>query len=340
MNYELLMQRQHLLKPATADEFDDLFRNMSPVHTQFWTNPGAPPDLSGRCDFDDLGYCFQIRATREIVKGRFQGQSVGYVFSDELDLMAAAFRKTGELSYDEQKIFDIVHQEGPINIQTIKELTGILSKNIAPILHKLQQKFLVFEDQSDNEWDRCWYVFEQEFDINLNRYEHIEAVKILLMRFAFMNVIFDEAMARNFYGFTLKDIKQAVSELLESGALVAVEGGYARAEDAAEAVKDKPAEKSLILLNKNDFLVKSNEHWLKKKYTNEGNDVLYYILIDGAFHGAVFGHFRFMPHIVDDVFIDLSSGEVKALKKPLMDAVEKIFDKSVSPLLHYMGKEI
>lgn len=337
MNLRLLMERQRLVSPADADEFDEIFRNMSPVHTNFWTDPGSAPSINGRCNMDDKAHCYSLRADRTIVKGRFQGQSVGYVFSDELELMAGAFRKTGVPSYEEQMIFDVVRQEGPINIQLIKEITGILSKKIAPLLHKLQQKFLVFEDQVDNEWDRCWYVFDQEFDINLNRYTKIEAIKVFLLRFAYMNVIFDEAMARNYYSFTLKDIKSAVCELIDEGKLVAVKGGYARAEDAEIAVKDEPCEKFVLAVDKNDFLVKSNEHRLSPLFKHEGSDILTYLLIDGEFKGAVLGHFRFGPNDLDDVVLTLPEKEAAERKDEIIGAVEAFFGSYAKPLRKYMG---
>lgn len=340
MNLRLLMERQRLIKPLSADGFDEIFRNMSPVHTNFWTDPGSPPTINGRCDMDDKAHCYMLRSKREIVKGRFQGQSVGYVFADELELMAGAFRKTGELSYDEQVVFDIVRQEGPINIQMIKEITGMLSKRIAPVLHKLQQKFLVFEDQIDNEWDRCWYVFEQEFDINLNRYTKIEAIKILLLRFAYMNVIFDVGMAKNYYSFTLKDIKAAITGLITDGKLVAVKGGYARAEDAQEAQKDEPCEKFVLAVDKNDFLIKSNEHKLTPIFKQDGSDVLAYLLIDGELKGAVLGHFRFGPHDLDDVVLKIDEKEAQKRKKEIIAAVEAFFGEYAKPLQKFMGKPL
>lgn len=334
------MERQRLIKPLSADGFDEIFRNMSPVHTNFWTDPGSPPTINGRCDMDDKAHCYMLRSKREIVKGRFQGQSVGYVFADELELMAGAFRKTGELSYDEQVVFDIVRQEGPINIQMIKEITGMLSKRIAPVLHKLQQKFLVFEDQIDNEWDRCWYVFEQEFDINLNRYTKIEAIKILLLRFAYMNVIFDVGMAKNYYSFTLKDIKAAITGLITDGKLVAVKGGYARAEDAQEAQKDEPCEKFVLAVDKNDFLIKSNEHRLTPIFKQDGSDILAYLLIDGELKGAILGHFRFGPHDLDDVVLKIDEKEVQKRKKEIIAAVEAFFGEYAKPLQKFMGKPL
>ena len=39
----------------------------------------------------------------------------------------------------------------------------MLVKEITPVLHRLQEAFLVYEDQYDGEWDRSWYRFEEMF---------------------------------------------------------------------------------------------------------------------------------------------------------------------------------
>ena len=45
----------------------------------------------------------------------------------------------------------------------MKRMTGLLVKQITPALHRLQEAFLVFEDQFDGEWDRGWYLFDEMF---------------------------------------------------------------------------------------------------------------------------------------------------------------------------------
>lgn len=36
----------------------------------------------------------------------------------------------------------------------MNEETGMLVKEITPVLHRLQEAFLIYEDQYDGEWDR------------------------------------------------------------------------------------------------------------------------------------------------------------------------------------------
>ena len=57
MNYEsikyLKLKRQHMLEPVKELDYDQLFKDMSPVQTRFWIEPGSPPELMYRCAFDD-----------------------------------------------------------------------------------------------------------------------------------------------------------------------------------------------------------------------------------------------------------------------------------------------
>ena len=70
-------------------------------------------------------------------------------------------------------------------------------KQITPILHRLQEAFLIYEDQYDGEWDRGWYKFIEMFpEININRYTRLEALKIVLQRFAYRIVWFPRWRAK------------------------------------------------------------------------------------------------------------------------------------------------
>ncbi len=103
------------------------------------------------------------------------------------ELYACLYRKPLEASNrKQQEILTLLEQEGPLTIQLIKEATGMLVKEITPALHKLQEAFLVYEDQYDGEWDRSWYRFEEMFpETDLERYTRKEALVRLLRRFAY-----------------------------------------------------------------------------------------------------------------------------------------------------------
>ena len=75
----LRTQRQYIGEKASEREYETLFRDLSPVPTVYWCCPGEPPALSFRASFDDRLFNAQRRAKREILKGRFQGGTIGYV---------------------------------------------------------------------------------------------------------------------------------------------------------------------------------------------------------------------------------------------------------------------
>jgi len=78
--------------------------------------------------------------------------------------------------------------------------------------------------------------------------------------------------------------------------------------------------KAVYAMHRNDFLVKSNEYWLKEKYTHSYPDTLYYMLIDGEFRGAAVGKFRYTPE-VEDVILDLPTDEAATRKDEILKAV-------------------
>lgn len=78
-------------------------------------------------------------------------------------------------------------------------MTGLLVKQITPALLKLQESFVLFEDQFDGEWDREWYRFEEMFpDVDVQHFTREEALKMVLPRFLFRYV---GASAKKFQGF-------------------------------------------------------------------------------------------------------------------------------------------
>ena len=226
---KLRLERQHFTKPAGKKEYGVLFKQMSPVLCVYWSCPGSPPELLYRAAFDDRKYCYKMRGSRTIMKGRFQNGNIAYIYADELELFAAVYRKDKPLTDTELELCELLNREGPMTIHVMKEFTGMLTKEITPALHRLQEKFLVFEDQADSEWDRAWYPFESEFpDVNLERYTKEEAEEELVRRFVWLNVWIDAAMVRSFYRLPLKEIKGVLERLVSNGTLAPYEWGYVR----------------------------------------------------------------------------------------------------------------
>ena len=67
-------------------------------------------------------------------------------------------------------------------------------------------------------------------------------------------------------------------------------------------------------MHRNDFLVKSNEYWLKEKYKSFPYNVIQYLLIDGKFQGALMGRFRNGTNDLEDVILDFSKERRKIEK--------------------------
>lgn len=364
----LRMERQHLTNPADEEEYLALYRDTQPGQNVYWHGFGEPPVMSFRTDFDDKEYNRIRRQNRQIVKGRFQGGNLGWIVSEDMELFACMCRKPlTDPSPEQLLILRIIDQEGPMNIQQLKEETGLLVKEITPALHRLQEAFILYEDQFDGEWDRGWYRFEEMFpEVDPERYTGKEALKIVLKRFAFRMVWFHTDMAKSFYRLPAKDIKAAVKELCKEGHLTEYAGGYLGCEDqallteremqaaaeeagreAAESLQKDVQFHRILIMHRNDILIKAFEHEWKAKYREykiesrerwpEASDfeILYLILTDGEIHGAVLGKFKYGPYIIEDIVVD---EEYVCRREEILEAV-KASDPE-SPIFRFMGEPI
>jgi len=352
---KLVMERQYLGRKADRTEYNELFRLMSPVRTPYWCRPGSPPSLVHRASFIEYGHVFDMRSRREIVKGRFQGGGIGYVYADELPLFASVYSKNRRKpSYEEFEILELLLREGPMTIASMKEITGRLSKHITPILHRLQKKFLVFEDQADDEWDRAWYLFETEFpDIDLDEYEKEDTLKILARRFAYLNVFIDTKMLNSFYQLPEEEFQAVITQLVSEGTLNCVtiedDDGFVLSEDIPLLEKETLPPVGVFVLDRNDFLVKSNETRLSEKFNSEKYSfrhthtkptMMQFILVDGEFRGYTAGYFRIRPNILEDVFLDLEESEAINRKEEILEAVRLVNDSELTPVKKYCGKNV
>lgn len=241
-----------------------------------------------------------------------------------MELFIALYRKPLVKPTEIQlRVLEFIKREGPLNIQQIKEETGLLVKEITPALHRLQEAFLIYEDQYDGEWDRGWYKFVGMFpQVNSDKVSRHKALKIVLQRFAYRLVWFDTAMAKSFYKIPEKEIKLSVNELVAEGRLVLSGSGYMLKSDADLLENYEPQVMNFVYaIHRNDFLYKVHEHVLKEmaKELTKGleydHESLQYLLIDGEFHGASVGHFRNGPYDLNDVVCDLPKVEKKKLSR-------------------------
>ena len=341
----LRMERQCFINKADETEYIELYRDTQPGQNVYWNGFGQPPTLTFRAGFNDIEFNRDRQKERKLIKGRFAGGNLGWIMPEDLELFVALYRKPLTKPTELQlKLLELIENAGPFNIQQIKEETGLLVKEIAPILHRLQEAFLIYEDQYDGEWDRGWYKFREIFpDVNTEKYTRLEALKIVLQRFAYRLVWFDTAMAKSFYKIPEKEIKLAVAELEKDGILASVDCGYILQSDMEVLNEYNPKPMNFVYaIHRNDFLYKANEQmlkeWIKPLVENleYDHEPLQYLLIDGEFHGASVGHFRNGPYDLNDVVCDLPDAEKR--KEEMIEAIKTVnFGKMPQ---RFMGKEL
>ena len=339
------MERQCFINKANEDEYIELYRDTQPGQNVYWNGFGQPPTLTFRSDFDDIEFNRNRQLNRELVKGRFAGGNLGWIVPEDIELFAALYRKPlTKLTEEQLHILELIETAGPFNIQQIKEETGLLAKQITPILHRLQEAFLIYEDQYDGEWDRGWYKFSEMFpEADTDKYTRLEALKIVLQRFAYRIVWFDTAMAKSFYKIPEKEIKQAINEFVTEGIFVTSYSGYMLKSDYDQLESYEPKAMNFVYaIHRNDFIYKAYEHILKEKVKKltEGleydHDPLQYLLIDGEFHGASVGHFRNGPYDLNDIVCDLPDAESR--KNEIIDAI-RIVNYGKTPT-RFMGEKL
>jgi len=336
----LRMERMHLTCPANEAEYLALYRDLQPGQNVYWSGFGDPPTLTYRAAFDDMEFNRKRQSRRELIKGRFAGGNLGWIVPEDLELYAAAFMKPLLKATDRQlALLEMIGRE-PLTIQQMKEETKMLVKEITPALHRLQEAFLIYEDQYDGEWDRGWHKMSDMFpDADFARLTRHAALLELLRRFARRIVVFDTKMAKSYFKLPEKDIKKAVTELVDSGVLTSFEDGYILAEDMAFLANYSPNPiNSVFAMHRNDVFAKSNEHWLKERFVHSFPDTLYYLLIDGELRGVVAGKFRYTVE-VEDVIVDLPAEQAAARKADILQAVQLLCGAD-SKIKRYQGADL
>jgi hypothetical protein len=338
------LRRQRLTPPLeTADGYVDLFRLLQPVPTGAWARPGDPPRLFPRTRFDDGAVADRMRARREMVKGRFLGGTIGYVLADDLELYANAFcRPLTNLNDTQRIVFEAVQDVGPLTPRQIKEETDLLNKAIMPALHRLQKAFLVYEDQADSDWERGWYDFEVEWpNVELDESRWAPAAAEVVLRFLKGHVFGTFEQIVDWSQFPKRSLVNLLQEMSEAGRIVSlpVEGlgeGWIRAEDA-DLAGGGPVP-SAFMLHGGDMLCRSHSSELKRRFGEY--EVLQYLLIDGAFQGAVLGHWRIGPHDVDDIVVNLPEEERLRRRDEIVAVVAEWYHPPRHHILRYDGWEV
>jgi hypothetical protein len=319
-----MLSRQGLIRPFDKVEYDAFFRDCSPAMTQYWTMPGDPPLFALRTDFDERRHTEQLRSNRTIVKGRFVKGNVGYVFSDELAHFKALYQKPiPRLGGLEWKLLELLRHEEALSIGQIKDITGLLAKDIAPILHRLQEAFLVYEDQRDGDWERRFFLFESEFPDQAERYIPFEeALDEALRRSLKRLVCADEAMLSALLGMPKKTILEGLDRLEGKNAVKKSASGWMLEADRGLTSSDSIVFRTTHCLHRNDPIVRAYQPLLSKRKKIEGADLLYHILLDGAFLGYVRGHFKNGPFRFEAFVLDPAAPLDEERKTELEAALE------------------
>lgn len=336
------LKRQKLTLPLLSQNgYQDLFEFLQPVAPVYYSYPGSPPGLIFRTVFDNEEYADELRAERKMVKGRFNGNSIGYVLAKDLELYANAFsRPIRRFNATQQSVLEAIKTLGPTSARFIKEETGLLNKKIMPALHRLQEAFIVFEDQVDDSWDRAWSFFDQEWpNIKINEVARRIAMIEVIRRFLKGHVFATFEQIKDWSGFPSKVLVGLLHDMEESGSinLRKIKGlgnGWLLNRDIVS--KDKVIKPSVLMLHKADILVKSHASELKRKFGDQ--EVLQYLLIDGAFQGAVIGHWRINPHDVDDIILTLPSTEQSERKAEILHTIGRQYRSPDSMIKKFSGK--
>ncbi|MEX2230493.1 MAG: hypothetical protein WEB13_12745, partial [Dehalococcoidia bacterium] len=182
--------RRQRLAPATrardARELPALLRALQPVPPRPFTFPGTPPQLAPRVQFDDLPASEDLRRRGAIVKGRFAGGHVAYVWAEDLPLFVAAYRRpAARLSPAARAVLGLLEAEGPTVRSDLKALLEMPGRALSAALIELQQAFLVTELQYETEWDNAWALFDDEFpgvaSAGIERVDAVDAVLTLML---------------------------------------------------------------------------------------------------------------------------------------------------------------
>jgi hypothetical protein len=337
------LRRQRLTEPLKSRSgYTELFRALQPVATIHDARPGDPPRLVHRTAFDDGREADRLRRRRELVKGRFLRGSIGYVLADDLALYANAFaRPLAKPNPRQRGVLEAVQASGPLTPRLLKEETGLLNKEIMPALHRLQQAFLVYEDQVDREWDRAWFDFASEWpDVRLDEALREEARAEVLGRMLRAHVFATREQVSDWSGLGERILAAPLARLEEQGAIrgASVEGlgeGWLSCEPVPRA---RGVPRSVFVLHRADPLGRSHQSEIAARFA--GLEVLRTLLIDGEFVGAITGHWGFGDFPIDDIVLELPAREIRRRRTEILHVVRDAYAGDRHEIVRYGGKEL
>jgi len=344
---KLRMERLGFSIPAESEaEYDEIFKKLQPVSTEYFTEPGRPPAIRDRALFDDVDYNRLLRQNQDIIKARFQGNTISYVLRDEFELYAAAFAKPiSKVDDTMMELYTVLNQVGPMDKSQIMEELDLKGPVVTKILQKFQKAFMVYELQPDKFGEQVWQTFESEWpEFDIEKLDAMETKKIVITRFIQNMVITDFNMIKDWSRFSIRDTKEIIAELEENGIIEAMGEGneslWCLPEDRGGILNRMMVQiqPSVYVIHKADYFYRAHESKLKEQY--KGKEILQFILIDGEIKGAVEGHWRIGPHNIANIIVDIPEHEAADRKEEIIAEVAKLYHPPYSNILCFNGEEI
>ncbi len=210
-----------------------------------------------------------------------------------------------------------------------------------PALHRLQQAFLVYEDQVDDDWERGWYDFAAEWpEVRISEGRAESAAAEVVRQFVGAYVFATEENLKDWSGWPKKRVQEVIARLEKAGEMVdtSITGfgkGWVLSGDTS--LGPGPAPPSVLMLDAADILVRSQTSDLKRRFGDR--EVLRHLLIDGQVRGAVVGHWRIGPHGVEDIVVELPADERESRQEEVLEAVRWGY-RPPTKILKYDGRRI
>ena len=337
------LRRHGLVSPARDEsEYRELVRRLQPVTPVARDMPGAPPRLMHRCKGDDRALAEGLRAGQDLLKGRFSGGRIGYVLAADFELYAAAFRRPLKvLNSVQDRVLQVLGYHDGLSPRQLRLEMEIQHKKLMPVLHRLQEAFLVFEDQSDASWDRPWSPLSSALpEVDLDRLSWEEAAMAVIRRFFRSHVFATFQELKSWSGFTERRLATVLTRFENEGLSPAQVEGLGAGWTCVEDRDLNPAriDPGVFMLHLGDPLVIPHTAELKERFA--GLEVLACLLVDGELTGAVCGHWRIGPHDVEDIVLTLPALECMRRKREILEEVGRFYHPPRHHILRYAGKSL
>lgn len=211
-----------LVHPGDEAAYLELFRRLQPMAPVHNTRPGDPPRLVHRTAYPDFEMSGGLRERGALIKGRFQNGRIAYVLEEDLQLYATAFRKDmTRFGVIHDDILTMVREAGGMSKDQLKEELPYRAGDIGKALEEFQKAFVLYEQQTDGDWDTGWLDFAEEwFTIPTDEESRRAAMEEVILRFVHAMVFAIEAEIKIWSGWTGKMVGQIVNGLVEQGRLV------------------------------------------------------------------------------------------------------------------------